>query len=110
MPMCQDCGQYCPEEFITNHKKHCTSPKSFEKCSFCKMVVEGKGLKKHEAICEKNPKYIHFKDQVSAPKIEKSSIKFNSPPPEKTSKNKCSICEINFPMAQSNICYECKDK
>ena len=79
-----------------------------EHCNYCGKEVFA--LKKHQKNCDRNPKFIRFKKQEVEPKFEKVKIEYTPLPPEKKRKGRCSICMRNFPMAQSNICYSCKDK
>jgi len=107
---CEDCSDYYPLKLIEEHKKQCKWSNNFDHCAFCRMTLVKKYILEHQDNCPKNPKNVHFNPQVAEPKFEKVMIKHKPLPPERINKGRCSICEKNFPMAQSNICYECKDK
>jgi len=79
--------------------------KGLEKCSFCGLTENST---RHQRYCKWNPQNIQKRE--AEPKFEKVRVNHKPLPPEKFIKGRCSICEKNFPMAQSNICYECKDK
>jgi methionyl-tRNA synthetase len=88
MQKCQDCGQYYPAYFIVSHKEYCTKPKSFQNCSFCKMVVDKKSIENHEKNCEKNPEWIPFIESKPERNFEKVKIKHTPFPTKKINPKK----------------------
>ncbi len=83
-----------------NRKKIIES--SIRECSFCKTILM-RNVIEHEKRCLMNPYWIQFAAQ-------KNRIKLNPLPPTNVTHSICKICETNYPMYSSDICYECKDK
>jgi Translation initiation factor IF-2, N-terminal region len=96
---------------INKHQKQSsnTAKKLLEKCAYCgKQVFE---ISIHSKDCLRNPKNIKFNEEVVEIRFEKKEIDHLPYPIEgKKSKKNCPNCGRSLPMAQSNICYDCKDK
>jgi rubrerythrin len=98
------------ENLIKPKKQSSNSAKKLlKKCAYCgKQVFE---ISIHSKDCLRNPKNIKFNEEVVEIRFEKKEIDHLPYPIEgKKSKKNCPNCGRSLPMAQSNICYDCKDK
>lgn len=111
--ICFYCNKKLKKNEIKLHRSLCGKAKgeTYNECTYCGKLLSDENLKNHLEYCDRNPSKINFDKEDSKNSISTINPIF-IPLSQHTiqSSHKCRVCEENFAMASSDICYQCKDK